>query len=122
MKWWNGMVAAWGLVAALGAAAADPAGRWRAEFTGPGGTTGVETLDLAVNGQVVTGTMTNAVGGVGQLRDGAWDGTTLTFWIPWDTSDRLTASGKMPGETLELDLKTSQWRARRVFRPPPSQK
>lgn len=102
---------------AMAGRGADVSGRWRAEFAGPGGETGVETLELRVRGDVVTGTMTNAVAGVGEVRDGKWDGTTLRFWVPWDGSDRLQAVGRMREATLEVDLKTRQWSAKRVFRP-----
>jgi hypothetical protein len=104
------------LVSSPAARAADPAGTWRAEFAGPGGTTGTETLTLAVKDRTVTGTFENAVGGVGPIRDGQWDGTTLRFWVPWDRSDKLEANGTFAGATLELNLKTSQWQAKRVFK------
>lgn len=97
-------------------AAADVTGRWRAEFQGPGGTVGTEILDLSVKNGVVTGTFTNAVGGVGPVRDGKWDGTTLRFWVPWDGNDRLEAAGKLIGPNLDMDLRTGQWKARRLFR------
>jgi hypothetical protein len=95
----------------------DPGGTWWAEFAGPGGQTGAETLSLVVKESVVTGTFENAVGGTGAIRDGKWDGKTLTFWVAWDTNDRLQASGTYSGgDTLPIDLKTSQWSARRLFK------
>lgn len=103
------------LAAALAAAAADIAGTWRAEFPGPGGATAVETLDLTVTGNAVTGTLKNAVGGVNELRDGKWDGTTLRFWVPWNPG-KLEAVGQPVGTTLELQFKTSQWTAKRIFK------
>ena len=110
---------AYAVVAMLGAVTAAVAGgvsgSWRAEFQGPGGTTGVETLDLRVRGDSAGGTFTNALGGVGEVRDGKWDGTTLRFWVPWDGSDRLQAVGRLVDGTLQLQLKTSKWSARRVF-------
>jgi hypothetical protein len=89
-------------------------GTWRAEFTGPGGTAGSETLDLSVKDGVASGTFTPAVGGSSPIRDGKWDGTTLRFWVQWDPG-RLEAVGKVVGATLEVDLKTSRWTAKRVF-------
>jgi hypothetical protein len=81
-----------------------------------GGETGVEVLQLAVAGAFLTGTMTNAVGGTNAIQDGAWDGTTLRFWVPWDAADRLTATGRLTGAALTLDMKTSQWRVTHVFK------
>ena len=109
------------MAAMVAAAAADIAGTWQAEFPGPGGATAVETLDLTVKNDVVTGTLKNAVGGVSQLRDVKWDGTTLRFWVPWDPG-RLEAVGKPVGTTLELQFKTSQWTATRVFKRVPAKK
>jgi hypothetical protein len=107
------------LAGAATGAVADISGRWRAEFPGPGGTVGEETLELVVTGSVVTGTLTNAVGGVGPIRDGKWDGASLQFWVEWDSDDRLVASGTLVGPNLELDLSTRQWKSRRVFKPLP---
>ena len=109
------VLAVWSLVASA-AQAATPPGAWRAEFTGPGGTKGVETLTLVVKGAEVTGTFENAVGGVGPVKDGHWDGKTLRFWVPWDSSDKLEASGTLSGTTLTLGLKTSEWKSTRVFK------
>jgi hypothetical protein len=109
------------LVSLPEARVADPAGTWRAEFTGPAGTTATETLTLTVKDTVVTGTFENALGDVGPIRDGQWDGTTIRFWVPWDRSDKLVANGRFVGANLEITLKTSQWQAKRAFRrlPPP---
>ena len=98
---------------------ADPAGTWRAEFSGPGGTKGAEVLKLTVKAGVVTGTFENAVGGIGPVRDGKWDGTTLRFWVSWDTSDKLEATGTLADTTLNLELKTSKWAAKRAFKRQP---
>jgi hypothetical protein len=99
----------------VGSAAGSVAGRWRADVPAPGGGTATEQLDLTVKGDTVTGTLTNAVGGVGQLHEGHWDGTTLRFWTPWDPG-RLEATGTLQGTTLRMDFKTPQWRATRLFR------
>jgi hypothetical protein len=103
------------VAATFAAAAADIAGTWQAEVRGPGGAIAVEALDLTVKTDVVTGTLKNAVGGVSQLRDGTWDGTTLRFWVPWDPG-KLEAVGKPVGTTLQLQFKTSQWTATRIFK------
>lgn len=92
-----------------------PAGTWRAEFQGPRGTTGVEVLTLTVKGDVVTGTFQTATGAERPVRDGTWDGRTLRFWVPWDRSDKLEASGTLSAKTLTLLLKATQWQATRVF-------
>jgi hypothetical protein len=120
MKLLHGIGVVIGLVTSL-TAAGDVAGTWRAEFPGPGGATAVETLTLAVKNADVTGTLTNAVGGVGQIRDGKWDGATLRFWVPWDPG-KLEASGRLVGPNLEMQFKTSQWTAARVFKPVPPKK
>jgi hypothetical protein len=99
--------------------APDIAGRWRAEVPAPGGETAFEYLDLTVRNTTVTGTLTNALGGVGQIHDGVWDGSTLRFWVPWDPG-KLEARGSAVGDTLELVFKTSRWQAKRVFRRPPA--
>jgi hypothetical protein len=97
-----------------GWAAGDISGRWQAEVPAPGNTTAFEYLDLVVRDGTVTGTLTNAVGGVGQLHDGTWDGATLKFWVPWDPG-RLEATGTEAGATLALTFKTSQWQGKRIF-------
>jgi len=75
--------------------------------------------DDRVNRATVTGTFANAVGGTDRIRDGKWDGKVLQFWVPWD-SGRLEATGVLVGATLELDMKTSQWHIKHVFKRPPA--
>ena len=98
--------------------AGDVSGAWRDEFKGPDGKPAVQSLELVVSGKTVTGTFTSALGGKRAIRDGEWDGTTLRFWVPWDTgdSDKLQAVGTLSADTLVIDLKTSRWRQKRPFR------
>jgi hypothetical protein len=104
------------LLAGVVCAVANLGGTWRAEFAGPDGGTATETLALSEKQGNVTGTFTNAVGGVGPLRDGKWDGTTLRFWVAWEGTDRLEATGRLVGDALQLDLRTPKWQARRAFK------
>ena len=84
----------------LAAAAADVAGKWRAEFSTPDGTQRVNTFTFKVDGSNVTGTVAGSQDET-PIRDGKIAGDTITF-----TADRpfgkFTYNGKIIGDEIRF--------------------
>jgi hypothetical protein len=62
-------------------AAANPSGRWMAEFQGPQGNTVHSVMSFKVEGETLTGTVEGPRGGQTPITDGKIQGDELTFAV-----------------------------------------
>jgi hypothetical protein len=69
------------VAAAVCLAAADPSGRWIAEFPGPQGNTVHSVMSLKAEGETLTGSVQGARGGQAPITDGKIQGNDLTFTV-----------------------------------------
>jgi hypothetical protein len=88
------------LTLALGLSAADPTGKWRAEFTTPDGTPRTNTFTFKAEGDKVTGTVAGSQDET-PIKDGKLAGDMISF-----TADRpfgtFTYKGKVTGDEIKF--------------------
>jgi hypothetical protein len=117
------VVGAVALCLSLAALAADPTGRWSGQLTDPRGDKHEIGLDLKVDGEKVTGTMTGGppAGAEEQIVNGKLQGNQLSFAVrvrgPDGNPVEFTYQGKVEGNhitgTHDSPMGTLHWEATR---------
>jgi hypothetical protein len=82
------------------AAAADVAGKWTAQVPGRGGETREAVFQFKVDGEKLTGTMSDSRGEVA-IADGKVSGDTITFSVETQRGKR-TYTGKVSGGEIKF--------------------
>lgn len=112
MKKFFGVLAAAAVMAlspVLAFAQAGPAGEWRISMTTPQGTTD-STLELKVDGDKVTGQLSNAMGPVGVSGTTADNAVKLTAELNiQNMSLTLAIDGKVTGDTMDGTVKVGDF-------------
>lgn len=89
-------------ILALGLAAADVAGKWRAEFTTPDGTPRTNTFTFKIEGDKVTGIVAGSQDET-PIKDGKLSGDMISF-----TADRpfgtFSYKGKVSGDEIKFSV------------------
>jgi riboflavin synthase alpha subunit len=91
-----------------GARAADVSGTWKGAFDLHGNNMPV-TLNLKIDGSVVTGTVEGLPTTPAEIRDGALAGDTVTFWVNTDyqgQTHKLVYKGKVAADQITFDFGT----------------
>jgi hypothetical protein len=92
------------LAFAASAVAADLSGKWKGDLAGPGGNTLETTMVLKVDGQKLTGTVTNMYGEE-QIADGTVKGDDISFVILAGGGEfKLVYKGKVDGDQLKFTV------------------
>ncbi|MBS1819652.1 MAG: hypothetical protein JSU08_17090 [Acidobacteria bacterium] len=112
MKKYLGVLAAAAIVAFTPAASfaqSGPAGEWQISMTTPQGTTN-STLELKVNGDKVTGTLSNSMGPVGVTGTTADNAVKLSAELNiQNMSLTLAIDGKVTGDTMDGTVKVGDF-------------
>ena len=95
------------LVAAIGALAADIAGKWVAQVPGRGGQSRETTFTFKVDGDKLTGTMSDGQGGSVAITDGKVTGDTVSFSITTERGKR-TYTGTISGAEIKFKREGGQ--------------
>ena len=98
------------LVAAVSlAAAADVAGKWKAQIPGRGGNTNETTFNFKTDGDKLTGTMENPRGSV-DIQDGKVSGDSISFVVVRKMQDnemKINYKGTISGDELKLTMEVN---------------
>ena len=86
------------LVVAIGALAADISGKWTAQVPGRGGQSREATFTFKVDGDKLTGTMSDGQGGTVAIADGKVSGETVSFTISTERGKRIYTGTISGGE------------------------
>lgn len=99
------------MLAALGAAvsllAADPSGKWTADFDGPQGNKVHTSILLKADGEKLTGTVEGMRGGETAISDGKVSGDDLTFLVvrEWQGQQfKMIYHGRMQGDVIHFTV------------------
>ena len=107
------------LALAASAVAADLNGKWKGDLMAPGGNTLETTLVFKVDGEKLTGTVTNMYGEE-QITEGTVKGDDISFIILAGGGQfKLVYKGKLDGDQLKftvtiVDMGDAQMTAKRV--------
>jgi hypothetical protein len=92
------------LSALLCASAADLSGKWKGDMQTPDGGTMEVNFNFHVDGEKLTGTVTNTYGEE-QIKDGTVKGDTVSFVIlAGDGQFRITYKGTLAGDDLKFHV------------------
>ncbi len=86
------------------AGAADLSGKWKGDLPGPDGNSLEINFDFKVDGEKLTGTVTNTYGEE-QITDGVVKGDDISFIILAGGGQfKITYKGKVDGETIKFHV------------------
>ena len=96
------------LALAATAAAADVAGKWKAEFQGPDGNSRSNVFTFEVNGEVLTGTVTSSMAPEpAKIEEGTLKGDAIAFKVTRDFGGnqiKLSYTGTVKGDEIPLKV------------------
>ena len=97
-----------GLLATVMIWAADPTGKWTAEFQGRNGNTMTVTMNLKASGDKLTGTVSGRSGEI-DISDGKVDGDNLSFTVVREYNGnqfKQNYQGKLDGDVIHFTVKS----------------
>jgi len=103
------------LVFAIGAVAADIAGKWTAQVPGRQGQARETTFNFKVDGDKLTGTMSGGQGGEIAIADGKVSAETVTFTVTMERGGNTVKqiyTGKIAGDEIQFKREGGQGQPR----------
>ena len=91
---------------AVSAWAADPSGKWQAEFQTPNGNTVTSTFNLKADGEKLTGTVSGRMGET-PIEDGKVSGDEISFTVTrkfQDNEFKLNYKGKVAADKIDFHV------------------
>lgn len=96
-----------GIAAAVSLLAADPTGKWTADFDGPQGNKVHTAMNLKAQGETLTGTVEGMRGGQTEISDGKVTGDDIEFTVAreWQGQQfKMTYHGKIQGDVIHFTV------------------